>query len=110
MLDGYKKIFPKAEVGESKTLCGDFIFADIVHERQAFALTGLDLILYKDRVDFEKFIDLCETKTLNEVMQRVMPILHKILYPQNNFSSWPQNSYKPDFSIDLTSANSIIKL
>jgi hypothetical protein len=111
MLDAYKKIFPNSTVGDSKTLCGDFIFADIMaNGNQAFAATGMDLLLYKKQLNPEAFVELCKTKTLSGVMDRVMPILFKILYPNEPNYFWPENAYKPDFSISQPFSNPIIKL
>lgn len=111
MLEAYKKIFPKAMVGDSQTLCGDFIFADILlGQKHAFAATGLDMLLYKKQFNFEAFAELCKTKTLNEVMQRVFPILFKILYPHEPEYRWPKESYGPDFSISPNHSYPVIKL
>ena len=110
MLQTYKKMFPAAVVGESQTLCGDFIFADIVSGGVAAAATGLDVLLYNKQFDALAFEKLCGQKTLNEVMDRVLPILYKILYPNERGYSWPLSSYKEDFSIDTGHAFPVIKL
>jgi hypothetical protein len=111
MLEAYQKMFPEARVGNSQTLCGDFIFADItMGGKQAFASTGLDLLLYKKKFSAEEFVKLCKTKTLGEVIARVMPILFKILYPNETEYHWPAESYRPDFSISPIHANPVIKL
>lgn len=111
ILEAYKKMFPEAIVANSQTLFSDFIFADIVAGNTgAAAVTGLDMMLYTKQLNPGAFVELCKTKTLSEVMSRVMPILFRILYPNEKKYSWPLHAYRPDFSIDPDHAYPVIKL
>lgn len=110
MLGKYNELFALPAKREWHPLCGDFIFADIQAGESVSALTGMDIFLYKHLYDFDKFYELSQTITLEQVMSRSMPLFYDILYPEEKLVSQPIGSYAADFSISPKFANVVVNL